>query len=227
VAAAAGVVAGFAALLVAAAAVASTISSLDLGTTTTTLAVGAVLSAAYLLAIGAVTMLAHARGAKLAGAVGLRRVGAVPLLLGALSAAVLGRLLAGVWGVVIQLLGVKVPVSDLDPTRLFAPGVPGVIMLVVVAVILAPVTEEMIFRGVLLPAFAHRWGVTAAVAGSSLVFSVIHLTPVALPALFLFALLLGTLFVRTRSLWVCIVSHALFNAIGLAAAYAAKSAGLL
>ncbi len=224
---AAWVVAGFAALLVAAAALAGWVSSLDLGSSAATWAVGAILSAAYVIALGAVTLLARRRGATLSAAVGLRRVRIVPLLLGALSAALLGRLLAGAWGLAIQLLGVEVPASDLDPTRLFAPGVPGVVMLVIVAVVLAPVTEEIIFRGVLLPALAGRWGMTTAVVGSSLVFSAIHLVPVAIPAVFLFALVVGWLFVRTRSLWVCILAHALFNAIGLAAAYALKGAGVL
>ena len=54
-----------------------------------------------------------------------------------------------------------------------------------------------------------------------------HVSPYAIPPIFVLALVLGWLFVRTRSLTVCIVAHSVFNGLGLAAFYALKSIGVM
>ena len=90
----------------------------------------------------------------------------------------------------------------------------GLILLLVLAI--APVVEELIFRGVLLQRWATKWGMPKALAASSVLFGLLHLNnPVGLT---LFGLVMGLLYVRTRSLWVPIVCHALNNlaAVGIA-----------
>ncbi len=144
-----------------------------------------------------------------------------------LLAVVAGRLAAGVWGVMLQYFEVALPGQDIDPSRLFPPGFVGVTMAFLVAVVLAPLTEEIVFRGILLSSLDRRWGSTVAIVGSSALFAAMHVSLYAIPPIFVLALILGWLFVRTRSLTVCIVAHAAFNGIGLAALYAAKAAGLL
>jgi hypothetical protein len=219
------IVIGFALVLVGAAVAAAAAGRTGLDEDWRVIVSGLILSSAYVAGVVGVWMLARSRGSSLAAAVGLRPVGAGRLLGTALFAAVMGRLLAGAWGLVLQTLGADLSGFDLDPTRLFGPGTMGTVMLVLVAVVLAPVAEEIVFRGVLLSALEARWGIRVAIVGSSLAFSVVHLSLVAIPAVFLFALVLGWLFVRTRSLVVCIVAHALFNGIGLAAVYALKASG--
>ena len=223
---AAWVVAGFLAVLVVAALGAAGLKLAGVKGVAATVATGVILSGAYLLVVGVVAVLARVRKVSLPGAVGMRRLPVGRLLVAAVSGALLGRLLAGVWGIVIQTSGVKMTTTDLDPTTLFAPGAAGAVMLVILTVIIAPIAEEIVFRGVLLSALADRWGVTVGIVGSAAVFSAIHLSLVAGPALFPFALILGWLFVRTKSLTVCIVTHALFNGVGLAAVYALKSLGI-
>lgn len=219
------IVIGFALVLVGAAVAAGVVGRTGLDEDWAIVASGLILSSAYVAGVVGVWMLARSRGSSLAAAVGLRSHGAGRLLGTALFAAVLGRLLAGAWGLVLQALGADLSGFDLDPTKLFGQGTTGTVMLVLVAVVLAPVAEEIVFRGVLLNALVARWGIRVAIVGSSLAFSVVHLSLVAIPAVFLFALVLGWLFVRTRSLVVCIVAHALFNGLGLAAVYALKAAG--
>lgn len=187
----------------------------------------AALSVAYLAVIGVVWLGARRRGAPFAQALSFGTVPWQTVAGAAVATTVFGRGVAALWGALLTALGVEIPLSELDPTQLFAPGPWGVAATVLVAVVLAPIAEEIVFRGVLLPALRQRWGTGVAIAGSSAVFALMHITPVAILPIFLLALVLGYLFVRTRSLLVCIAAHALFNASGLLALYAAKSMGLL
>lgn len=84
-------------------------------------------------------------------------------------------------------------------------------------IVIAPVVEELIFRGVLLQRWATKWGMRKALVASSLLFGLLHINnPVGLT---LFGLVMGLLYVRTRSLWVPIFCHGLNNlaAVGIVA----------
>ncbi len=84
---------------------------------------------------------------------------------------------------------------------------------------LAPVFEEWVFRGVLLPWLGPRlaerfgakggWGL--AILGSGLAFGAMHLQPTGLPTLATLGLVLGWAFVRTGNLWTAIAIHACWN----------------
>jgi membrane protease YdiL (CAAX protease family) len=83
-------------------------------------------------------------------------------------------------------------------------------MQVLVAVVLAPIAEEVLFRGLLLQRWAAKWGTWRAVMATSALFAVGH---VELLGQFVFAVVMCALYLRTRSLWVPIATHALNNAI--------------
>jgi len=81
------------------------------------------------------------------------------------------------------------------------------------AVAIAPLAEEMFFRGIVqtlvLNVWRRRW---LAIGLASLAFSAVHFPqPQAMPALAVLAVLLGYLYERTGSLVPPIVVHALFN----------------
>jgi membrane protease YdiL (CAAX protease family) len=81
--------------------------------------------------------------------------------------------------------------------------------------LVAPLTEEALFRGLLLRSFAQRWGPAPGLVLSSALFALFHLNPwQALPAFFA-GLFLGWVFLRTGSLLYPMVGHALFNATPL------------
>lgn len=82
---------------------------------------------------------------------------------------------------------------------------------VVAACVLAPVLEEMLFRGVLLRAFLMQHPRWAAISYSALFFGVAHLNIYQFALAFLLGLLLGWLFERSRSLIPCIALHAALN----------------
>jgi membrane protease YdiL (CAAX protease family) len=77
----------------------------------------------------------------------------------------------------------------------------------------APLTEESLFRGLLLPSFERRWGVAPALVLSSALFALFHLNVwQALPA-FAAGLYLGWLYLACGSLWPPMAAHALFNGL--------------
>ncbi|MDP3068820.1 MAG: glutamate-5-semialdehyde dehydrogenase [Opitutaceae bacterium] len=80
------------------------------------------------------------------------------------------------------------------------------------AIVIAPVTEEIVFRGLILRGLLARWRPWPAIVLSSVLFGVMHLNPAQLPVALLIGGLLGWIYVRTRSLGLCIAGHALNNA---------------
>ena len=79
-----------------------------------------------------------------------------------------------------------------------------------VIVLLAPMVEELLFRGLLLPAWTARMGQAWAVGLSSLVFAALHAD---LGGAFLFAAVVAIAFLKTGTLWVPVLIHVSNNAI--------------
>ncbi len=83
---------------------------------------------------------------------------------------------------------------------------------VIALVVVAPLTEELLFRGVMLTGFLRRYTVVRAVLYSAILFAISHLNPYQLAGGLATGVFLGWLYTRTRSLWPCIAMHAIFNA---------------
>ena len=73
-----------------------------------------------------------------------------------------------------------------------------------------PIYEEFLFRGLLLHRWSQKWGVTRGVIFSSLVFGVLHFD---LLGAFVFGCVMCVLYLRTKTLLVPILAHALNNFI--------------
>ncbi len=93
--------------------------------------------------------------------------------------------------------------------------------------ILAPLTEEVYFRGIVLGWMRRHWGMAWAIGLSSLVFGVMHLkwlTPggtggmVATAELVAMGVLLALVAVRTGSLWTSVITHGVNNLLAALAA---------
>ncbi len=91
--------------------------------------------------------------------------------------------------------------------RLAGAGLAGVFVLGVVA----PFTEEYLFRGIILRGLRFRYPAWAAVVLSAFLFMVMHILPWQFPVAFTTGLLLGYLRLRTGSLVPCIFAQAYFN----------------
>lgn len=79
------------------------------------------------------------------------------------------------------------------------------------AVVVAPICEEVLFRGYFYPAVKHHGGAVCAALVSALVFSSAHASLVALLPLFLLGLLFVWLYEKTGSIWAPIALHFAFN----------------
>ncbi len=79
------------------------------------------------------------------------------------------------------------------------------------SVVVAPVVEELLFRGALFRRWRLRFGPVAAALASSVVFGSLHSTPIDNAVR---GLVMVLLYVRTKSLWAPIAAHAITNGIG-------------
>lgn len=81
------------------------------------------------------------------------------------------------------------------------------------SVVLAPVAEELLFRGFIYRTLRQRYGMTVGMLLSSGVFALVHIYPPVLPGLFVSGILLAVAYERRKSLLVNIVAHAINNLI--------------
>ena len=93
----------------------------------------------------------------------------------------------------------------------------GVAMFVLVAVVMAPVFEEILFRGFLFRGLANSLGWVWGAVISASVFGAAHLQPDVFLPLAVLGFILAWAYHRTGSLWTTITMHALFNAIAVVA----------
>ena len=97
-------------------------------------------------------------------------------------------------------------------------GVLAAIPVVALIVVVAPIAEEIFFRGMLFGGLRKRLSTFAAAAISALVFGALHATTgiTAVPPLIVFGFVLALLYERTGSLVPGMIAHALNNALALA-----------
>ncbi|MFO1328006.1 MAG: CPBP family intramembrane glutamic endopeptidase [Rubrivivax sp.] len=122
----------------------------------------------------------------------------------------------------IDLLEHLFPLSRWEE-QAFSRMVAGSIGTVVATCVLAPVLEEMLFRGVLLSAFMQQHPRGVAIPASALYFGAAHLNIYQFVLAFLLGLLLGWLYERSRSLIPCMALHGALNAWVMAAAHGSKA----
>ncbi|MCP4973331.1 MAG: CPBP family intramembrane metalloprotease [Prochlorococcus sp.] len=92
----------------------------------------------------------------------------------------------------------------------------ALLLLATTAVVLAPLFEEVVFRGVLLPVLASSLGRAWGVFASALVFGVAHLSVGELPPLVVLGIGLGLLRLSSGRLIPCVLMHALWNGVTFA-----------
>ncbi len=83
----------------------------------------------------------------------------------------------------------------------------------VVLVVIAPLTEEFLFRGLILRGFLNHYSKRKAILASALLFGAFHFNPWQFLGATIMGVLFAWLFVQTRSLLPCLFGHALVNAV--------------
>ena len=120
------------------------------------------------------------------------------------------------WVAVMSLMGWT---EDRMPAQAFDNAGP-LIVIVVGAVFMAPVIEELFFRGFLYGGLEGRWGWLFAAVVSSLLFGLAHLSPYALVPFTAVGFLFAWSFRYTGSITSSIVAHAIVNTVSVAILWA-------
>jgi len=150
-------------------------------------------------------------------------VSRTPLVVGALAAPALIAL-TSIVGLILKAIGINLKDAP-DPSILphHWDQLPFALLLIV---ILAPICEELIFRGLLLDWLRQKMNVWIAAIILSVIFSLLHLNPFSLGAVgwlaffdrFLIGIGASALAIKYRSLWPSFTLHATVNAIACIAA---------
>lgn len=82
-------------------------------------------------------------------------------------------------------------------------------------VLVAAVTEELLFRGFIQRIFERNMGGPLAFILAGVLFGLSHFNPPAFPGIAALGILFGYIFYRTQNLWNSIFGHAIFNAVTL------------
>ncbi len=82
-------------------------------------------------------------------------------------------------------------------------------------VVIAPVTEEFLFRGAILQGFLRRYSARKAILVSAVFFGAVHMNPWQFGPAVVLGIIYGWWCLRTNSLGPALVGHALNNAMGL------------
>lgn len=152
-----------------------------------------------------------------------RALGAVPFFSGDMLGAVLRGFL---WAIpawfIATLLGAIVErimsLFQITPEPQAVENVIGAanpVIVIVAVVVVAPIAEEVFFRGVAFGAWAREYGPRRALVMSAVLFAVIHASLSALVPIFVLGLALAAIYWRTRNLASSITLHATFNAISV------------
>jgi membrane protease YdiL (CAAX protease family) len=149
------------------------------------------------------------------GALGLRRPhrGGVLLVFG-LVIGTFGTIMA--WGLLLSAFGIQ-PDTDL-PEQTYTDWRP-VLALIVLSVLMAPIGEEIFFRGFVFGGLRGRWGGVLAAVGSGFLFSLAHVgNPgyiVVLPGIVGIGILFAWAYSYSGSLAPSIIAHVVFNSVNV------------
>ncbi|WP_438312908.1 CPBP family intramembrane glutamic endopeptidase [Sporosarcina sp. FA9] len=118
------------------------------------------------------------------------------------------------WLILFSLNSIFPSIVDLILTTDALPSSPIFLGIeIIVIVILAPVIEEFIFRGVILHRLIKKTSITGGVLISSILFGVLHSDMI---GAFFFGVITSLLFLKTGNLLIPILVHVLNNAIAVA-----------
>jgi membrane protease YdiL (CAAX protease family) len=128
----------------------------------------------------------------------------------------------------LMLAGASILISELDNIAIslypvpidfaaqmidLATGAQGILATIFLANIVAPLTEELLFRGIILRGFLQNYSAHRSIFLSAALFALFHLNPWQAIGAFILGGVFGWWYVHTRSLLPCLFGHAAFNAI--------------
>ncbi len=85
------------------------------------------------------------------------------------------------------------------------------IYVILTTIILVPIFEEIIFRGIILKNLLRNKSFGYSIIASSMLFSLVHTNPAILLSAFILGLLLAWIYSKTNNLLLSIIGHAVYN----------------
>ena len=132
----------------------------------------------------------------------------------------------GIYAGVVDLINVDAlePVSTIDDDVIYD-HIPLVVLTGILTVIVAPLAEELFYRGFLVRGIARRWSILPAVLVSSALFAAVHLDVGSLIPFALIGAVFAFVYLRSGNLFSSVIAHFLFNAIAFSAIVADQGVG--
>ncbi|WP_404420237.1 lysostaphin resistance A-like protein [Nibricoccus sp. IMCC34717] len=125
------------------------------------------------------------------------------------GAAVSGLTLA--WRYLLGVFGVAAPEQDMVELLRHSPTLLEPSIIVGLACVLAPFTEEALFRGGVFRFCRGRFPLVISYVMPAVLFSLVHFSLNAFPGLILFGVIMAFAYARTGRIAVPMIAHALFN----------------
>jgi membrane protease YdiL (CAAX protease family) len=125
-----------------------------------------------------------------------------------------------IYGLLLALFDLRIQI-DLAPilAELSSPW-----LLLFGGTVIAPIVEEIFFRGFIFAGLRQQYGWQRAALISSALFALLHLTPTAILPILILGYIFAYLYHRSGSIWPAILMHMLTNSLALGAAYVMANA---
>ena len=114
---------------------------------------------------------------------------------------------------ILRLIGVDT--GRVTPSTFIEEGGVVLVLLSILALVVAPVAEEIFFRGFIFGGVATRYGFMKGALASAALFSIAHIEPLKFLPLFVLGFLLAWIYHKTGALWGSMIAHLLNNALAL------------
>ena len=134
------------------------------------------------------------------------------------------------FSMVLTVIGISILLSEIDnllrvflpPPALFTDFLESLVGAqesiwgsILALVVIAPLTEELLVRGLILRGFVSHYSTRKAILASAVFFGLLHLNPWQFIGATTWGILFAWWFIQTRSILPCLFGHALVNALSL------------
>jgi len=120
------------------------------------------------------------------------------------------------WSLLLSPFGLR---SQPDMLPLFGGGFGGLLLALFSGGIVAPVAEELFFRGYLFAGLRQKMGRSRALWLSAALFALVHIVPTSWPPILFLGLLFAILYEQTGSIWPAVALHGAINSLAFVVLY--------
>lgn len=138
------------------------------------------------------------------------------LILTSIGVAMFANLPAGALKNLLSNIGIQTAEGSLPSQMSAEVVIPHILAIVVIA----PLVEEFVFRGVILTYLEKHHGQLFAVLTSGVLFGLMHGDIISVLVTSAAGIVFGLTYVKTRNLWVTVVIHFLYNSLAVLSSYA-------